>query len=118
MTNPYQFLYRVVAVANGRLPLKSKDNDSKDTPPDIKRHPFALSIYYVEFNGVMFKTCLVLHRIKYYEGVKEMKSLNIVPSTFSPGLDTFHKELIARNRVFLQFRGPQHCMYNETDLEL
>ncbi|KAI9679733.1 MAG: hypothetical protein M1817_004747 [Caeruleum heppii] len=106
-----QTVFRVLQVSPGRPMLSAASGEDADRPPTKPVNQFALSTYYIDYDGDEFGPCWKIFEIQPYEGEKDITSLSIYPFRYFKDHDKLRSQLLEQGKKFMQFRKPTHQYY-------
>ena len=113
----YQTAWRVLRTVNGRPNLTSGDeDDNEDDPPKVRMNAFQLRCYYIDFDGKRFCPVTHLFKIKPFEGLRDVNSLEIYPTRFAENATAVRDTLVKRGQMFREFTTFKHRYYTGATL--
>ncbi|KAL8919436.1 MAG: hypothetical protein Q9172_004978 [Xanthocarpia lactea] len=110
----YQEDWRVISRGEGRVNLSPSETDQEDVKSDaLKQTPNAFKIvaFYIDFSDSVFRAVVHPFRIRPFEGMRDITSLEVYPSRYLKNVSDRNASLIARGRKFKELTSFRHMRY-------
>ncbi|KAL8857198.1 MAG: hypothetical protein Q9178_006253 [Gyalolechia marmorata] len=110
----YQEDWRVISRGEGRVNLCPPKTDHDDVDEDAPKHTpnaFQIVAFYIDFSDTVFRAVVHPFRIRPFEGMRDITSLEVYPSRYLDNLSEKNAGLIARGRTFKELTSFRHMRY-------
>ncbi|KAI9737403.1 MAG: hypothetical protein M1834_009557 [Cirrosporium novae-zelandiae] len=92
--------------------LSNSGDDSDDGDDGGKLTTFKVRCYYIDYSGASFGAVRKKFIVPYFEGERDILSLEIYPFRFARNHDRIWKELKERGEIFQDYSAAKHLYYN------
>ena len=110
----YQEDWKVISCGGGRMNLSASETEYEDVESGIQRrtpNAFNIVAFYIDFSDTIFRTVVHLFKIRPFEGMRDITSLEVYPSRYLANESARDASLIARGRKFKEFTTFRHMRY-------